>query len=107
MSELQYAIAIDFDGCLCKDAYPEIGEPNWFVINMAKSYKEKGAAIILNTCREGDLLHNAVKACEEWGLTFDAVNDNLPSWIEYYGNNPRKIGANEYWDDKARSMEAL
>lgn len=26
---LQKAIAIDFDGCLCANAYPDIGAPNW------------------------------------------------------------------------------
>ena len=25
---MRKAIAIDFDGCLCTDAYPEIGEPS-------------------------------------------------------------------------------
>ena len=32
---MRKAIAIDFDGCLCTDAYPEIGEPNWPVIRRA------------------------------------------------------------------------
>ena len=30
------AIAIDFDGCLCVNAYPGIGAPNWAVIAKAK-----------------------------------------------------------------------
>ena len=104
MPDLQYAVAIDFDGCLCQNKYPEIGEPNWCVIYLAKAYQAEGAALILWTCREGELLHAAVEACESWGLTFDAVNENLSSWKEAYGNDPRKIGANEYWDDKARPM---
>lgn len=29
---LQKAIAIDFDGCLCANAYPDIGAPNWEII---------------------------------------------------------------------------
>lgn len=32
---MRKAIAIDFDGCLCTNAYPEIGEPNWPVIRRA------------------------------------------------------------------------
>ena len=36
-------IAIDFDGTLCTNAYPEIGEPNWPVIFAAKAEQEKGA----------------------------------------------------------------
>lgn len=98
---MRRAIAIDFDGCLCVNKYPEIGEPNWHVIEEAKRKKEAGAGLILWTCREDQELEAAVNACKEWGLTFDAVNRSLPEWIEKWGNNPRKIGASEYWDDKA------
>ena len=30
-------IAVDFDGTLCTDCYPEIGEPNDFLIAMLKN----------------------------------------------------------------------
>jgi len=95
------AIAIDFDGCLCADKYPQIGEPHWDVINRAKQEQDNGAGLILWTCREGKLLDEAVTACAVWGLHFDAVNESLPSWIEAFGNSPRKVGASEYWDDRA------
>lgn len=98
---MRKAVAIDFDGCLCTDAFPAIGEPNWAVINRAKAEQRRGAGLILWTCREGNLLQEAVAACESWGLTFDAVNESLADWIEAYGNRPRKVGATEYWDDKA------
>lgn len=29
-------IALDFDGTICQNAYPDIGEPNWHVIEKAK-----------------------------------------------------------------------
>ena len=95
------AIAIDFDGCLCVNAYPGIGAPNWAVIAKAKERQAAGAGLILWTCREGLLLRAAVQACREWGLTFDAINESLPDWIEAFGNRPRKVGATEYWDDRA------
>ena len=98
---MRKAIAIDFDGCLCTNAYPAIGEPNWPVIGQAKQEQRAGAGLILWTCREGQLLQEAVAACESWGLTFDAVNESLPDWIEAFGTTPRKVGASEYWDDKA------
>ena len=47
------------------------------------------------------MLEKAVAACTEWGLTFDAINENLPEWREAYGTDPRKIGATEYWDDRS------
>ena len=105
MSEpLRKAIAIDFDGCLCNYAFPEIGAPHWDVIGRAKKEQQNGAGLILWTCREGDLLQEAIDACIMWGLEFDAVNESLPEWIEAYGNAPRKIGASEYWDDHAVRM---
>lgn len=98
---MQKAIAIDFDGTLCTNDYPNIGEPNWEIIAEAKMEQANGAGLILWTCREGEMLDAALKACEEWELHFDAVNESLPSWKKEYGNNPRKVGASEYWDDRS------
>lgn len=102
---LQKAIAIDFDGCLCANAYPDIGAPNWEIIVAAAAEQITGAGLILWTCREGELLENALEACARWGLHFDAVNDSLPSWKKFYGNETRKVGATEYWDDKAYRVQ--
>lgn len=101
MSELRKVIAVDFDGCLCHNAFPEIGAPHWDVIAKARQEQKDGAGLILWTCREGRLLQEAIEACSIWGLEFDAVNDSLPEWIKEYGNSPRKVGATEYWDDRA------
>ena len=98
------AIAIDYDGCIAINSWPGIGEPNWEAINRAKEEQAKGAKLILWTCREGHKLEEALKASQEWGLSFDAVNDNLPELKEEWGNNPRKIAAAEYWDDRAVRM---
>ena len=98
---MRKALAIDFDGCLCTNAYPEIGEPIWPVIRRAKAEQQAGAGLILWTCREGQLLLDAIDACEGWGLSFNTVNESLPDWIEAFGTKPRKVGASEYWDDKA------
>lgn len=98
---IQKAIAIDFDGCLCTNEYPNIGKPILHVIDEAKKQQAKGAGLILWTCRQGKELEEAVAACERWRLHFDAVNENLPSWKEFFRNDTRKVGANEYWDDRA------
>jgi len=103
---MRKAIAIDFDGCLCTNEYPAIGQPNWAVINRAKAEQRRGAGLILWTCREGDLLEAAVDACWDWGLAFDAINESLPDWIKEFQTTPRKVGASEYWDDKAVQMPA-
>lgn len=95
------AIAIDFDGTLFKTQWPKILEPNRDVIERALEEQRKGAQLILWTCREGELLDAALAACEFEGLHFDAVNDSTEDWKRMWGTSPRKIGATEYWDDRA------
>ncbi len=95
------AIAVDFDGTLFRTRWPEILGPNRHVIDRALEEQKKGAKLILWTCREGHLLEEALAACEKEGLHFDAVNDSLESWKRAFGGDSRKIGATEYWDDRA------
>ena len=93
-------IAIDFDNTLFETDYPAIVRPISPVIKYAKLMRERGAKLILWTCREGKELEEAVEACRAEGLLFDAVNDNLPEMKAEWGNNPRKVAADEYWDDR-------
>ena len=92
-------IAVDFDGTLCKNCWPDIGEPNYELIDYLMDCHYSGAKLILWTCREGELLDKAMEWCEEMGLLFDAVNDNIPESIEKYGSNCRKVSADIYIDD--------
>lgn len=94
-------IAVDFDGTLCKSAWPDIGEENKELLAYLKTQREQGARLILWTNREGDLLDEAVDWCRERGLVFDTVNENLPELIALYNNDCRKINADIYIDDKA------
>lgn len=93
-------IVIDFDGTLCTNEFPNIGQPYWGVIKAALAEKQSGSQLVLWTCREGELLDVAVAACEKWGLTFDAINESTREWQELFGTNPRKVGATEYWDQQ-------
>lgn len=93
-------IAVDFDGTLCTNDYPEIGEPNLDVINYLKEQKKEGAKLILWTCRRGVFLTKAEEWCADKGLTFDSINENLPEVIKIFGSDTRKIFANEYIDDR-------
>ena len=99
-------IAVDFDGCLCTNNWPDIGEPNWRVIHELIRRKAEGDKVILWTCRDGKQLDDAVLWCTNHGLHFDSVNDNLPENIALYGNNSRKVSATEYWDDRAVRITA-
>lgn len=100
-------IAVDFDGTLFENKYPDIGEPKWNVINWCKAKREAGGKLILWTCRDGQDLANALEACTNVGLFFDKVNSNLDEKIEWHNNDSRKIGADIYIDDKAIRPEEI
>jgi len=92
--------AIDFDGTLCTNAYPEIGQPKTAVINYVYNLHRNGHKLILSTCREEKSLAKAIQWCALQGLIFDAYNKNLPEKIAEYGGDCRKISADFYIDDK-------
>lgn len=92
--------AVDFDGTLCANKWPEIGESNLPLINFLKTAQAAGHKVILYTMREGELLDDAL----DWLMTNfdfypDEVNDNLREIQKQWGNNPRKIYADVYIDD--------
>ena len=101
MAELPYIIAVDFDGTLVEDKFPEIGEPKDRVWEDVKNAQRNGAKIILWTSRDNERLKAAVEFCTQRGLHFDAINDNLDECKVLFNNDTRKVYANEYWDDKA------
>lgn len=97
-------IALDFDGTLFATDYPRILWPIEPIILWAREHRKRGDRLILWTCREGPELDAAVEMCRAYGLEFDAVNDNIPELKEQWGNNPRKISADWYIDDKSVIM---
>lgn len=107
MARKSLIFAVDFDGTLCHEMWPDIGEPNTDLIDYLIKEREKGNEVILYTMREGAKLDEAVNWCKERGLYFDAINDNLPRIKGFYGNNPRKIFANYYIDDHNMYMPSL
>lgn len=97
-------IAVDFDGTLVDNKFPEIGEVNPVIWGAIEAYKAAGWKIILWSCRNKEILQNAVDFCAERGLVFDAVNENLPQVQEYYGGDTRKVFANMYLDDRSAAL---
>ena len=93
--------AVDFDGTLSFGQWPGCGPGNTGLIDFLKNRKKNGDKLILWTCREGNDLTAAVDWCSDCGLTFDAVNDNLPEVIEQYGCNSRKVSCDFYIDDRS------
>ncbi len=98
-------IAVDFDGTLCEINWPGIGEPKTEVIDRLKSMRKNGCRLILWTCRAGQALEDAVSWCRDFGLEFDAVNENLPDNVARFNNNSRKVMADLYLDDSCLTPE--
>ena len=94
-------IAIDFDGTICQNKYPEIGDPMPLAIESIKELKERGNDLILWTCRQGDLLDDAVEWCKEHGIPFDLVNEHEPNNLKAFdGVAGNKVFADIYIDDR-------
>ena len=103
-------IAVDFDGTLCKHAFPKIGEQEHNhkqLMDVLIKLQSQGHKLILWTNR-GDneqykSLTEAIEWCESKGLKFDAINNNLPTQKKLSGYSP-KIMADYYIDDKVLSF---
>lgn len=101
MTHLPYIIAVDFDGTLVEDKFPEIGAIKSHTWDKALRAKFNGSKLILWTSRDNGNLKAAVEFCKNNGLEFDAINENLKEVQELFNNDTRKVFADEYWDDKA------
>lgn len=101
-------IAVDFDGTLnaCGDNYPDIGTENPYAFDVLKRLKRDGHKIILNTCRRGKPLQEAVEWCTQKGISFDSINDN--PWSRALYNDPTpgtKVFADYYIDDRSLGIK--
>ena len=101
-SDLPKIIAVDFDGTLVEDKWPEIGEPNKEMFEFLKYLqKEHNIKLILWTSRTDRHLINAIEFCKTQGMEFDAINENLPEVKALTGRDTRKVYADIYLDDKS------
>ena len=94
-------IAVDFDGTIVENRFPEIGEERPFAVDTLKMLIQDRHLLILWSCREGQLLEDAVNWCRERGVEFYAVNRDYPE--ESTENNPhfsRKLKADLFIDDR-------
>ena len=95
-------VAVDFDGTLTRtDDYPR-AQPNHIGFHVIRKFQERGGKVILWTC-----LEYAVAFCGAFGLTFDAVNRNLPEmeqkWLQSCHTVSPKVFADVYVDDRGNT----
>lgn len=93
-----YFRAVDFDGTICDNNFPEIGEPKSEMIDKIRMWwANLYNMIIIWTCRSGDYEAQMKAWLIENDVPFDYINENP---VIDYGS--RKIFAHEYWDDRNR-----
>lgn len=104
----KYYIAVDFDGTLVEDMFPDIGpgrktiQKLLFYYDLLESIDIK-PVIILWTCRAGKYLDDA----KTWAYKFLSTRIRP----RYFNENPErghgspKIFAHEYWDDCGRRIK--
>ena len=94
-------IAVDFDGKIVTHEYPKIGKEIPFATQTLKMMAKDGHRLILWTVREGRLLEEAVKWCNERGVDFYAVNKDYPEEEQDNNNHySRKLKADIWIDDR-------
>ena len=94
-------IAVDFDGTIVEDRYPDIGPEKPFATETLRMLIEKGHLLVLWTVRQGPDLDKAVQWCHERGVDFYAVNKDYPEETQQ-GNNrySRKLKVDIFIDDR-------
>ena len=94
-------LAIDFDGTIVEDAFPDIGKLKPEAKAFINKVRERGYKWILWTVRSGDYLKKALEFLRENDLMPDSVNHNLPWFIVHGGDDSPKVYADYYIDDKS------
>ena len=94
-------IAIDFDGTVVEHEYPKIGREIPFAVETLKMLIRDRHNLILWSCREGELLDDAVEWCRKRGIEFYAVNRDYPEETKE-GNQvySRKLKVDLFIDDR-------
>lgn len=87
--------AVEFDGTLVEDKYPEIGDEITGAVSALSTLQASGCKLILWTRRTGDELEAAKSWCSDRGLTFDAINAELD------GTECQKVHADYYVDSRS------
>lgn len=93
-------IAVDFDGTIVENRYPDIGREIPFAVQTLKMLMREGHQLILWTVRNGRLLDEAVQWCTEHGLEFYSVNKNFDEEELDTARYSVKLRADLFIDDR-------
>lgn len=94
-------IAIDFDGTIVEDRFPEVGNMIPGAKEVINGFYQQGYTIIIWTSRSGIELARAVEWLAKNGIKYHRVNESCPENLKKYGGrDTRKVFADIYVDDK-------
>lgn len=91
-------IAVDFDGTIVTNAFPDIGQLRAGAADTLRRWKDKGWRIIIWTCRGGEAEDACRRFLDRHDIPYDTINENVADlWFE----TSRKVYADVYIDDRA------
>jgi hypothetical protein len=94
-------IAIDFDGTIVRDKYPEIGEIKDGAKEAINQLYADGYTIIIWSCRTGIDKARAIEWLVKQGIKFHYFNESCKWNVALYGGvDTRKVFADIYVDDR-------
>lgn len=96
----KHILAIDFDLTICMSDYPALGPLREGAKEAITKLYNEGFGIVINTCREGHPLSDAMHWLKQNDIPYHYINCNFPHLIELYKADCRKISADMYIDDK-------
>ncbi|MFW6273045.1 MAG: AAA family ATPase [bacterium] len=96
--------AVDFDGTLVTNKFPEVGSLKKDTVEkIHKLYKDINNIIILWTCRSGDYLNQATTFLAQNNIPIDLVNENPLCGFDC----SNKVFAHEYIDDLVTNVKDI
>jgi hypothetical protein len=93
-------IAIDFDGTIVYDKFPDIGEIKPNAKEIINQLYNEGNIIIIWTCRYSIHEYKAKIFLENNDIKFHYINMHVPELTEKYKNDTRKLSYDVLIDDK-------
>ncbi len=94
-------LAIDFDGTIVEDQFPEVGKMIPGASEAINQLYADGYTIIIWSCRTGIKKTRAIEWLVMNGIKFHRFNESCPTNIALHGGkDTRKVYANIYIDDR-------
>lgn len=94
-------LAIDFDGTIVDDRYPQIGNLRKDAAETIQQLHADGHYIIIWSCRTDRKKYEMMDYLVQNDIPYHQINKSNPDNVAKYGIDTRKVYADVYIDDKA------